>query len=104
MTPAISSLSVPAKVSPQNTLPPIPTTSPVHPHCTVLSVSQAAVPTLATAPTTPNFFTPAAGATAALLSPITPRLKESGNALFLVCATFRLQKPKIKKQPYYYLQ
>ena len=101
MTPAVTSLFVPAKRSPQYTLPPIPTMSPVHMHCTALLVPQGAVPTLATlAPTTPKAFTPAAFA-----SPITPSLKESGtvSATFLVCATFRLQKPKIEKQPYYYL-
>ena len=81
MTPAVASLSVPAKRAPQNKLPPIPTNS------AGAVVTQAAVPTLATA---------------AIATPPAARLKESGTApaAFLVCATFRLQKPKIKKQPY----
>ena len=87
MTPAVASLSVAAKRPPQNKLPPIPTNSER------AALTQAAVPTLATA-----------GAGAA---PPAARLKESGTSrtapaatTFLVCATFRLQKPKIKKQPY----
>ena len=83
MTPAVASLSAPAKRAPQNKLPPIPTNS------AGAVVTQAAVPTLATA---------------AIATPPAARLKESGTAAFLVCATFRLQKPKIEKQPYYYLQ
>ena len=83
MTPGVTSVFVAAKRSPQNVLPPIPTNS----------LGQ--VPTPAT-----------------LSAAVDWRSKESGTssaavalfAKFLVCATFRLQKPKIKKQPYYCLQ
>ena len=77
MTPAVASPSVAAKRDPQYILPPIPTNS------RGFAVAQPAVPTLAVS------------ATAAAWSS-----KESGVAAFLVCATFRLQKPKIKKQTY----
>ena len=86
MTPAVASLFAPAKRAPQNKLPPIPTNS------AGAVVTQAAVPTPATVVGTPANIT----------APVSWRLKESGTAptTFLVCATFRLQKPKIKKQPY----
>ena len=81
MTPAVVSAFVPAKRAPQNILPPIPTNS------------SGAAPSAHEAIPTPAVL---AAAPATIW-----RLKESGSAAVLVCATFRLQKPKIKKKPYY---
>ena len=92
MTPAVTSPSVAAKRDPQNILPPIPTNS------RGFAVAQPAVPTLAVAATAAAWSSKESGIAFAAIAAVALFAK------FLVCATFRLQKPRIKKQPYYYLQ